>query len=526
MTNPLFCGPFLGGRGTATPGPPIPPEEPPPPPGTPAIVENPGTIAGLRGNGNTISGTVPSVSGDPEPTVSFAWEVYEDTEWLTLPGETDETYTDTSATEEMAIRRRVTATNTAGSDTDYSNELDGLATPTGVPVITDPGTISGTRGGLLTGTSASATGDPAPVLAYQWQSQIDFVWTNISGATAQNFTDTPTTEEYPIRRRVAATNSEGAATDYSNILQGSGGSSEEFEFITQPAFVQPDGDGGFEPADPVVGENVLIYLTAGEVSGGAPPLQFEFAILDHATGDPIFARTDEPEFTLDQDLVGTTIRGRVWCVDDENNEIVADTAPLGPLTAGFVSEVILSLPLRETLAYVTDEFAEDTPIAMADGWAYPIVRNGRNVGWYNSQPTSSNRSTAAGSRLAGSANFNNSSRRVRLDVPNGAYTLFLGMRTTSTFTGRLEVWDGDPDADGILITTIDGIASSDGSGNCRDATNAVRTTTDWRNASPDNCGAGLAITITKGSLRFRRSSAQSSTELAPLNFVRLRTREA
>lgn len=89
------------------------------------------------------------------------------------------------------------------------------------PAIISAGTISGTRGNsnTIAGTVATASGVPAPVITYQWQ-VLDGSWVNVAGATGQNFTDTAATDDLSLRRRVTATNSEGAASDNSNSLVG------------------------------------------------------------------------------------------------------------------------------------------------------------------------------------------------------------------------------------------------------------------------------------------------------------------
>lgn len=181
-----------------------------------------GVISGTRGDGLTIAGTAATATGTPAPTLTYQWQAF-DGVWADIVGATGASYVDTALTEPLNLRRRVTAQNTSGSDVDFSNTLTGNAAV--APTISNAGTISGTRGdGLtITGSAPAASGNPAPTFSYQWQSFSTGSWSDISGATSANYTDTTATEGLLIRRQVTATNSAGSDTDVSNALSGLAG---------------------------------------------------------------------------------------------------------------------------------------------------------------------------------------------------------------------------------------------------------------------------------------------------------------
>ena len=82
--------------------------------------------------------------------------------------------------------------------------------PLTAPVITSAGTITGTPevGQVLAVTGFAATGNPEPVLTYQWQRN----GAAISGATGATYTVTEADAGADVRRQTIATNSEDSAS--------------------------------------------------------------------------------------------------------------------------------------------------------------------------------------------------------------------------------------------------------------------------------------------------------------------------
>ncbi len=94
------------------------------------VITNAGTISGTRGDGLVISGTVPVATGSPAPTFTYQWQANVSGSWADIVGATSQNYTDTMLTSEYDLRRRATATNSQGSDSEFSNTLTGV--PSGV----------------------------------------------------------------------------------------------------------------------------------------------------------------------------------------------------------------------------------------------------------------------------------------------------------------------------------------------------------------------------------------------------------
>lgn len=289
--------------------------------------------------------------------------------------------------------------------------------------------------------------------------------------------------------------------------------------VTESEILIDAGEWELPVGTPWAGD-VEVRLQTGATLAEPGTIQLDWTVF--STGVIDNAEAGQPCYIAARPVVGGTGRDEAAVINPQD---------FGPWEQPFEPEVVLSMPLRATLAYVSD-VAGDTPLAIDEGpWAFPVLRNGVQVGWTASQPPSSDRSTTFGSRLAGSINFNTTSRRFRVNVPGtaaepGHYLLYIGMRTGATFTGIMEVFDGDPHAGGTLLATIGPILSADGSGNARDATNAIRSPAEWNEFDERGAGAPLAITVTSGSgLWFRRVQSQTGTEVCPLNYVGIDTRE-
>ena len=108
--------------------------------------------------------------------------------------------------------------------------------PLTAPVITDPGTITGTPevGQTLSVTGFAATGNPAPDLSYQWQRN----GAAISGATGATYALVEADAGADVRRQTTATNSEGSASAVTPAVAVAGGDPA----IPQNALITSDGE--------------------------------------------------------------------------------------------------------------------------------------------------------------------------------------------------------------------------------------------------------------------------------------------
>jgi hypothetical protein len=193
-------------------------------------------------------------------------------------------------------------------------------------------------------------------------------------------------------------------------------------------------------------------------------------------------------------------------------EAVISAIDYGPWEAPFVPELVISMPIRATAGFVSD-FPEDTPWL---GGVYPTTLNGIAVGHVGTALTNTDRNTGVGSRLAGTCSFSVDSRRFRMNVPNGDYTMFYGARFSSGISGSMEVWDGNPDAGGTLLFTLSGTTGN----TAKHANNAETTIEAWNTLGAGN---GRSITIASGNgLYFKRLAGTSPL----MNYVGIYTREA
>jgi hypothetical protein len=180
----------------------------------PPVNTSPPTISGIAVEGQTLTGTNGSWSGD-DLVFSRQWQRSDGTGgWDDIVGETGTTYTLTFADVGHQIRFVVTASNGGGADT-------AVSVPTATVTMADPEnlsppTISGdlVEGETLTGTGGSWDGSQL-TFAYQWQRSDGASYENILGATDTTYTLTADDVGHTIRLRVRATNSGGSDTAFS-----------------------------------------------------------------------------------------------------------------------------------------------------------------------------------------------------------------------------------------------------------------------------------------------------------------------
>lgn len=86
------------------------------------VIESLPTIGGFAEEGQTLTAFSGSITGQPVPTVSWQWESSADgsTGWSNISGATSSTYTVQSSDEGNYIRIAQSATNSEGSDTEFS----------------------------------------------------------------------------------------------------------------------------------------------------------------------------------------------------------------------------------------------------------------------------------------------------------------------------------------------------------------------------------------------------------------------
>ena len=165
-------------------------------------------------NAATLTGGTASGGGcGGQQFYSYQWEYSADnTFFYDISGATNLSYTPTAVTTNTYYRRKVTC----GSDvaytssvliTVYSHLSSGTISPASqnIPYNTSPGQLSGT----------SAAGGICGSYSYQWQwSSGNGTWTDVSGATGQNYTPGNLTATTYYRRKVVC----GSETLYSNVI--------------------------------------------------------------------------------------------------------------------------------------------------------------------------------------------------------------------------------------------------------------------------------------------------------------------
>ena len=276
-----------------------------------------------------------------------------------------------------------------------------------------------------------------------------------------------------------------------------------------PSFIQPNGSGGWEPADPV-DNNPDVFLDAGTWSGGTPPYSFEFAVYNAADDSVLIARTSEGEIDLGT-MTGLTIYGRVWCTDAAEAESFADTADFGPITAGFVPVVLVSLNYRNSNPTGTPA---DEPVSPATwtipGDAYPTSRGGYTFGHSaGTVPGGGNRTSSSDPRLRGFQSMAGPTTRIRADLAGG-YKGNIRLKFASGITNgagacRLAIYDGNPDAGGVAIfDTSGGGDIAFASGQVVDTSMTAKALATWT-ADADAGTVYLDAVCTTGELYIRRA---------------------
>jgi alpha-tubulin suppressor-like RCC1 family protein len=171
------------------------------------------SISGTAQEGETLTGSV-TATGYPTPTISRFWQRWNGSTWNNIAGATGSTYTLVEADVGTAVRFGATATNSEGSDTDYSSGSGTVDPENEAPIISSV-VVSGTaqEGETLTSSiNYSVAGFPSPTVSRQWQ-YYDWTtgWEDISGETSSSITLGPSEVGFKIRLEVEASNISGSS---------------------------------------------------------------------------------------------------------------------------------------------------------------------------------------------------------------------------------------------------------------------------------------------------------------------------
>ena len=188
-------------------------------PTSPPVATTAPSFVGTAQRGNVLTamqGTWSAVGN----AYSYVWQRSPDgTTWTNITGATGLTYTLQTADEADFVRFTVTATNPDGATTASSTPSNVVvSTP---PVNTAVPTIVGTvaRSANVSATVGTWSGI-ANTYTVQWQRSSDgTTWTNISGATAFNYTIAIADEGSAIRALITAVNPDGTASRASAASQ-------------------------------------------------------------------------------------------------------------------------------------------------------------------------------------------------------------------------------------------------------------------------------------------------------------------
>ncbi len=180
---------------------------------------SPPAITGTATQGQTLSASTGAWSGYPAPTYAYQWQRCNSLgqSCSAIAGATASTYTALSADVGSTLIVTVTATNTVGS---AQSSSAASAIVTAAPVNTSAPTITGTatEGQLLSASTGSWSGYPAPTYTYQWQrcNSLGQSCSAIAGATASTYTALSADVGGKLIVTVTASNSVGSAQSSSN----------------------------------------------------------------------------------------------------------------------------------------------------------------------------------------------------------------------------------------------------------------------------------------------------------------------
>ena len=316
---------------------------------------------------------------------------------------------------------------------------------------------------------------------------------------------------------------------------------------TPPAFLQPDGSGGWEPADPIT-TNPAIFLDAGTWSGGVPPYSYEWEIRETPSGAIVVPRGTVTEFDAGL-LAGVSVIGRVWATDALGAFAYADTAPLGPFVAGFEPAFAGRYVFRGSLAaattpagiFVVANVGEGSvaPSGSSSGLAaYPTMTAVSGDGTDHPDCGGSGSFNTAGAQpmMAGRMNFSTTAAHFSVALPNGHYQVRIGIGARTSLSDlKFQLRDGAYNSGNLIYASPVGVGHSSSSdvsvlGAAPDGSIQIQLST----LSAVDAWAGAAISegvwsgtfaITNGRLTYCRRAGEGVGS-AYLHFLEIRTAEA
>lgn len=181
----------------------------------PPVNEDPPTISGIAGQGETLTASPGDWLTAAAPTYAYQWQRSGDggAVWDDVPGAGQATYVPTAGDVGFLLRVVVTAANAGGSASAASAATPGV-TPPGPPVNASSPTVSGVvqdRGRL---TASPGTWSGAPTFGYQWQRSSDggVTWAAIYRARQVRYTLAAADVGRLVRVLVTARNTYGSGT--------------------------------------------------------------------------------------------------------------------------------------------------------------------------------------------------------------------------------------------------------------------------------------------------------------------------
>lgn len=175
-------------------------------------------ISGTATQGQKLTTSSGSWSGFPAPSYTYQWM----RDGANISNATSGTYDLIAADVGKKISCVVTATNSAGSKSQSTEDIGPIAPLTVIPSNTVAPAVTGDTdvGSTLTSTNGTWTGTPAPTFTRSWQLSIDGTsgWADISGETAATYVIDENDEQKFIRSVVTATNTAGNKSANSNVV--------------------------------------------------------------------------------------------------------------------------------------------------------------------------------------------------------------------------------------------------------------------------------------------------------------------
>ena len=188
----------------------------------PPVNTSPPTVTGSAQQGQTLTASTGSWSGDAPISYTFTWQRCSGSggSCADITGATAQTYPVTSSDVGSTLRIVVAAANSAGSSSAASSPTGTVAAADTPPSVTTQPDPHGTAqvGQTLTVDNGSWKGTTPLTYTYQWQRCTSSgTCTNISGATKSSYVPVAADVGYRLRATVTAKNDAGSASTASNL---------------------------------------------------------------------------------------------------------------------------------------------------------------------------------------------------------------------------------------------------------------------------------------------------------------------